>query len=49
MTGGMPEEKNRRLMDSISDYLFTPTASTKQNLIKEEFHRIEYFKSGTDF
>ena len=38
----MPEEKNRRLMDSISDYLFTPTASTKQNLIKEGIppHRI---------
>ncbi|MCH7826367.1 MAG: UDP-N-acetylglucosamine 2-epimerase, partial [Bacteroidetes bacterium] len=31
----MQEEKNRRLLDSISDYLFTPTSSTKQNLIDE--------------
>jgi UDP-N-acetylglucosamine 2-epimerase (non-hydrolysing) len=38
----MPEEKNRRLMDSISDYLFTPTSGTKQNLLDEGIppHRI---------
>lgn len=38
----MPEEKNRRLMDSISDYLFTPTSGTRQNLLDEgiPYHRI---------
>ncbi|MCV0399546.1 MAG: UDP-N-acetylglucosamine 2-epimerase (non-hydrolyzing) [Nitrosarchaeum sp.] len=38
----MQEEKNRRLLDSISDYLFTPTSSTKKNLIREGIppHRI---------
>lgn len=38
----MPEEKNRRLMDSIADYLFTPTFRTKQNLLEEgiPLHRI---------
>lgn len=38
----MPEEKNRRLLDSISDYLFTPTKGTKQNLLREGIspHRI---------
>lgn len=38
----MPEEKNRRLMDSIADYLFTPTSGTKQNLLDEGIppHRI---------
>jgi len=38
----MQEEKNRRLLDSISDYLFTPTLSTKKNLIREGIpvHRI---------
>ena len=38
----MQEEKNRRLLDSISDYLFTPTSSTKNNLIREGIpvHRI---------
>lgn len=38
----MPEEKNRRLMDSIADYLFTPTSGTRQNLLDEGIpsHRI---------
>jgi len=31
----MPEEKNRRLLDSISDYLFTPTKETRQHLLDE--------------
>ncbi|MDE1861457.1 MAG: UDP-N-acetylglucosamine 2-epimerase (non-hydrolyzing) [Thaumarchaeota archaeon] len=38
----MPEEKNRRLMDSIADYLFAPTATTRKNLLDEGIppHRI---------
>lgn len=31
----MPEEKNRRVVDAISDYLFTPTEISERNLIKE--------------
>jgi len=42
----MQEEKNRRLLDSISDYLFTPTSSTKQNLIDEGISRHRIFQVG---
>lgn len=42
----MQEEKNRRLLDSISDYLFTPTSSTKQNLINEGISSHRIFKVG---
>lgn len=42
----MQEEKNRRLLDSISDYLFTPTSSTKQNLINEGIPSHRIFKVG---
>jgi len=31
----MPEEKNRRMVDSISDIFFTPTTLSYNNLIKE--------------
>jgi len=31
----MPEEKNRRIVDSISDYLFTPTRIAHDNLVRE--------------
>jgi UDP-N-acetylglucosamine 2-epimerase (non-hydrolysing) len=42
----MPEEKNRRLVDSISDYLFTPTSSTKQNLLREGHPTHRIFRVG---
>ncbi len=42
----MPEEKNRRLMDSISDYLFTPTSGTKQNLLDEGIPSHKIFQVG---
>ena len=31
----LPEEVNRRLTDSLSDYLFTPSVYENKNLIKE--------------
>ncbi|MGI0010912.1 MAG: non-hydrolyzing UDP-N-acetylglucosamine 2-epimerase [Nitrosopumilaceae archaeon] len=42
----MPEEKNRRLMDSISDYLFTPTSGTRQNLLDEGIPAHRIFQVG---
>ncbi len=42
----MPEEKNRRLMDSISDYLFTPTSGTRQNLLDEGIPSHRIFQVG---
>lgn len=42
----MPEEKNRRLVDSISDYLFTPTSITKQNLLREGHPTHKIFQVG---
>jgi len=42
----MPEEKNRRLMDSISDYLFTPTIGTEQNLLDEGISPHRVFRVG---
>ena len=34
----MPEEHNRIIVDNFSEYLFTPTQTTKQNLILEKVH-----------
>jgi UDP-N-acetylglucosamine 2-epimerase (non-hydrolysing) len=34
----MPEEHNRIIVDNFSEYLFTPTQITKQNLISENVH-----------
>ena len=31
----MPEEHNRRMIDHVSHYLFTPTEIAKKNLIDE--------------
>ena len=42
----MPEEKNRRLIDSISDYLFTPTQGTRKNLLEEGIASHKIFKVG---
>ena len=42
----MPEEKNRRIVDSISDYYFTPTKDTKQNLLNEGVASHKIFRVG---
>lgn len=42
----MPEEKNRRLLDSISDYLFTPTRGTEANLLGEGIARHRIHRIG---
>ena len=42
----MPEEKNRRLVDSIADYLFTPTKGTKKNLLEEGTSSHRVFQIG---
>ena len=42
----MPEEKNRRIIDSFSDYLFTPTSGTKQNLLDEGISPHKIFRVG---
>ena len=42
----MPEEKNRRIIDSFADYLFTPTIGTKENLLKEGISPHRIFKVG---
>ena len=42
----MPEEKNRRIIDSISDYYFTPTKGTRQNLRSEGVPAHKIFKVG---
>jgi UDP-N-acetylglucosamine 2-epimerase (non-hydrolysing) len=36
--GNMPEEQNRKLVDSISDYLLAPSEDAYQNLIFHEGH-----------
>jgi UDP-N-acetylglucosamine 2-epimerase (non-hydrolysing) len=34
----MPEEHNRRMVDHISDILFAPTETSKENLVNEHVH-----------
>jgi len=42
----MQEEKNRRIVDSFADYLFTPTVNTKNNLLKEGISSHRIFRVG---
>ncbi len=42
----MPEEKNRRIIDSISDYYFTPTRGTRENLLNEGISSHKIFRVG---
>jgi len=41
-----PEEMNRRLVDTLSDFLFAPTARAKQNLLREGFPEERVFVTG---
>ncbi|MDD5418158.1 MAG: UDP-N-acetylglucosamine 2-epimerase (non-hydrolyzing) [Candidatus Nanoarchaeia archaeon] len=42
----MPEEKNRIIVDHISDFLFAPTEEAKNNLIKENICEEKIFVVG---
>lgn len=42
----MPEEINRILTDSISDYLFAPTCQSKENLLREGFKEKNIYVTG---
>ncbi len=42
----MPEELNRVMVDHISDFLFTPTKDSKNNLIKENISTKKIFLVG---
>lgn len=33
-----PEEMNRRVVDSVGDWLFAPTATSRENLLRENLH-----------
>jgi UDP-N-acetylglucosamine 2-epimerase (non-hydrolysing) len=42
----MPEEINRVMVDHVADFLFVPTLSTKENLLKEGIDRNKIFIVG---
>src|SRR5439155_26062569 len=42
----MPEEKNRRMVDQISDYLFVYTQRYRENLLLEGFAAEKVFAVG---
>jgi len=42
----VPEESNRRIIDTISRYNLPHTENSKQNLIKEGYHKNNVFKIG---
>ena len=39
----LPEETNRRVTDSLSDYLFTPSVNENKNLKKENITKNVFF------
>jgi len=42
----VPEETNRRIIDTVSTYNLPYTENSKQNLIKEGYHKNYVFKTG---
>lgn len=42
----MPEEVNRRITDSISDYLFTPSSDADENLLNEGVPKSKIYFTG---
>ena len=44
----MPEEINRVLCDHLSTFLFTPTATGYENLIKEGFKKVHNMPASAD-
>ncbi len=42
----LPEESNRRIIDSISKYNLPYTENSKQNLLAEGYHKNHVFKTG---
>jgi len=42
----LPEESNRRIIDSISRYNLPYTENSKQNLLSEGYHKNHVFKTG---
>jgi UDP-N-acetylglucosamine 2-epimerase (non-hydrolysing) len=42
----MPEEMNRVLADHLSDFLFAPTETSRQNALKENLSREKVFVTG---
>lgn len=42
----LPEETNRKIIDSVSTYNLPYTENSKQNLLKEGFHKNFVFKTG---
>lgn len=45
----MPEEDNRKITDHLSNLLFCPTASAKENLVKEGIKKNSYFVGDVMF
>jgi len=42
----MPEEYNRKIVDHLADFLFTPSADGDDNLLKEGIERDKIFQVG---